>query len=66
MDTPEMTVQAAAALILKKTSHPLSLKELVKTVLKQRLVKSNAADPERSLAGTIDQNINEEREPKLV
>ena len=66
MDTAEMTVQAAAALILKKTGHPLSLKELVKTVLKQRLVKSNAADPERSLAGTIDQNINEEREPKLV
>ncbi len=66
MDTPEMTVQTAAALILKKTGHPLSLKELAKTVLKQRLVKSNAADPERSLAGTIDQNINEEREPKLV
>jgi hypothetical protein len=66
MDTAEMTVQAAAALILKKNGHPLSLKELAKTVLKQRLVKSNAADPERSLAGTIDQNINEEREPKLV
>ncbi len=66
MDTPEMTVQEAATLILKKIGHPLSSKELAKMVLKQRLVKSNAADPERSLASTIDQNISEEREPKLV
>ena len=66
MDTPEMTVQEAATLILEKIGHPLSSKELAKMVLKQRLVKSNAADPERSLASTIDQNINEEREPKLV
>ena len=66
MDTPEMTVQEAATIILKKIGHPLSLKELAKMVLKQRLVKSNAADPERSLASTIDQNISEEREPKLV
>jgi len=62
----ERTIQEAAKLILEKIGHPMSSKELAKMALKQRLVKSDASDPERSLANTIDQNISNGREPKLV
>lgn len=66
MDIRERTVQQAAKSILEEIRHPMSSKELAKMALKQRLVRSSASDPERSLANTIDQNINNEREPKLV
>jgi len=62
----EMTIQEAAKRILESKKHPMSSRELAKIALKQRFVKSDASNPERSLANTIDQNISNGREPKLV
>lgn len=62
----EKTIQEVAKLILEEKGYPMSSRTLAKMALSKHLVKSNAIDPERSLAGTIDQNINEGRDPKLV
>jgi len=66
MDNYPMTIQQAAIEILKRKKIPMSSEEIAKEAMRQRLITSGAINPIRSLSNTLAQNINNEREPKLV
>lgn len=66
MGSRDITMQEAARKILEEEGFPLSTKKLAQIALEKRYVTSSASHPERSLANTLDQNIQKEKEPRLT
>ena len=64
----KVTIQEAAAAILKEKGAPMSSRELAAEALSRRAVVSNAKDPEASLGNTLEKNIRDGtyNHPKLV